>query len=62
MRYRIVVPAEPTDAIASGAALIAAAPRRLVAYADPRVTFGERCARAIRQGRLVPAVNATGVG
>lgn len=62
MRYRIVVPAAPTDAIARGAALIAAAPRRLVAYADPSVTFGERCARAIRQGRIVPAAGATGIG
>ena len=62
MRYRIVVPAEPTDVIARGAAVIAAGPGRLAVYADPRVTFGERCARAIRQGRIVPAVQAAGAG
>lgn len=56
MRYRVLVPAEPSDAISRGAAVIewrragSAAHGRV--YAD-RAQYGELCAQAIRQGQLV---------
>ncbi|MGD1059114.1 MAG: hypothetical protein ABR992_17060 [Solirubrobacteraceae bacterium] len=57
MRYRVLVPAEPSDAIPRGAAVLEcrrgahrAAYGRVYAGRDQ---FGELCAQTVRRGRLV---------
>ncbi len=57
MRYRVLVPAEPSDAIPRGAAVLeyrrgarGAAYGRMYAGRDQ---FGELCAQAARRGRVV---------
>jgi len=52
--YRVLVPEEPTDEILRGAALLEVrGGRGLVFYARSE-GFAELCARAARDGRLVP--------
>jgi hypothetical protein len=59
MRYRVVVPAETTDAIPHGAALLESHgrpsrdSRRYGVVFAGREQFGELCAQAARQGRRV---------
>lgn len=55
MRYAIMIPAEASEDIPQGAAVIRHGRDALLVYSGPRVPFGERCARAIRNGRLVRA-------
>jgi hypothetical protein len=57
MRYRVLVPAEPSDAIPRGAAILEYRRRAHGAtygrvYAGPD-QFGELCAQAARQGRVL---------
>lgn len=56
MRYRVLVPAEPSDAIPRGAAIVEY--RRHAHGAHGRVyagrdQYGELCAQAVRRGRVV---------
>jgi hypothetical protein len=62
MQYVIVVPTAPDENIPKGAAVIRRGPDQLLAYSDPAVTFGERCAQALRRGRPVQADEATEIG
>jgi hypothetical protein len=52
MLYRVLVPKEPTQEIPRGAALLETARGRGTMFLG-RNQFGERCAKAIRQGRRV---------
>jgi hypothetical protein len=62
MPYVIVVPAEPGEGIPQGAAVVRTGRGAFLAYSDPHVPFGERCAQAIRCGRPVQVTGGTEIG
>jgi hypothetical protein len=62
MQYVIVVPAEPGEGIPQGAAVVRTGRGAFLAYSDPHVPFGERCAQAVRHGSLVQVTGATEIG
>ncbi|MGA9315838.1 MAG: hypothetical protein WBV77_14565 [Solirubrobacteraceae bacterium] len=53
MRYRVLVPAEPTDAIPRGAALLEVDRTGYGLVSSGGAQFGELCAQALREGRRV---------
>jgi hypothetical protein len=63
MDHVVVVPAAgPCEGIPKGAAVVAGGRGRFLVSADLEVAFGERCARALGNGRLVAVAGVIEVG
>ena len=63
MDHVVVVPvAGPCEGIPKGAAVVAGGRGRFLVSADLGVAFGERCARALGNGRLVAVAEVIQVG